>query len=799
MTIFKITSLFASVAFACSLGAVPPTYEEDPFRQLEELLPTANAARTASGAPGANYWQQRADYDIAVSLDDKKQRIRGEGTVTYHNHSPDRLEYLWVQLDQNRFSKHSDYHAIQEAPKLNEGASFRQIEGILSVDESKHGYRIDAVADADGNELAHTIVGTMMRIELPEPLLPGGMTNFQVRWGYNIVDAKKIRARGGYEYFEEDKNYIYEIAQWFPRMAAYTDYAGWQHKQFLGRGEFTLEFGDYRVAITVPADHVVAATGVLQNPDEVLSDPQQERLTQAEDVEKPMFIITPEEAKANEKSRSKEEKTWVFEAKNVRDFAWASSRKFIWDAQQMKQQTGEPVWAMSYYPTEAEPLWSKYSTQAVVHTVEVFSKFTFDYPYPVAISVNGPAFGMEYPMICFNGPRPEEDGTYSKRTKHALIGVVIHEVGHNWFPMIVNSDERQWTWMDEGLNSFVQFLAEQEWQEKYEGRARPSKITGYMSGRGTVPIMTNSESIKQFGANAYGKPSAALNVLRESVMGRENFDFAFKTYSRRWMFKRPTPADFFRSMEDASGVDLDWFWRGWFYTTKHVDIGIGAVRMFQIDSRNPDIEKGKLKREREEYGEDRIDIENKKAHLPRRVDRFPQLLDFYNEFDELDVTAKEREEYVKMLEDLSKEEKQLLKLRDYFYVVEFENVGGLVMPIVVEVKYDDGSKEMVRVPAEIWRQNSKSVSKLIVAKRKIAELRIDPLRELADADALNDRWPERAIEGRIRLKQDDAKRGGGDGSNPMREAREAKAKGKKTKDAPKIEKAEEDVKGKKKK
>ena len=449
MKIFKYFTVF--VLMLCPAVAVPPSYQDDPFRQLDEILPTSNAERTASGAPGTGYWQQRADYDIEVRLDDKKQRIEGEARVNYFNRSPHALAYLWVQLDQNRFEADSDAHAVQTAPDLASGTSYKAMDSLLQLEDSKGGFKDLEVADADGEALDHTIVGTMMRIELPEPLEAGGETTFQIHWEYNIVDAKKIRARGGFEYFEKDKNYIYEIAQWFPRMAAYTDYAGWQHKQFLGRGEFTLEFGDYTVAITVPADHVVAATGTLENPREVLSEKQLERLGEAEEAEKPMFVITPEEAKENEKSRSKDEKTWVFRAENVRDFAWASSRKFIWDAQLHRQESGEPVWAMSYYPNEAEPLWSKYSTHSVVHTLEVYSKFTFDYPYPVAISVNGPVYGMEYPMICFNGPRPEEDGTYSARTKYGLISVVIHEVGHNYFPMIVNSDERQWTWMDEGL------------------------------------------------------------------------------------------------------------------------------------------------------------------------------------------------------------------------------------------------------------------------------------------------------------------------------------------------------------
>jgi len=769
-----LKSLAVTTAFLTSIAsAVPPSYEDDPFRQLEEILPTANSTRTASGAPGESYWQQRADYDIKVALDDKKQRIRGEATISYQNNSPHTLDYLWLQLDQNRFAEDADAHAIRTAPDLEQGTSFWEMKKLLKQDPFKGGYKIWDVQDTKGNDLEHAIIGTMMRIVLPKALKPGGKTAFKMRWGYNIVDANKYRARGGYEYFYEDDNYIYEIAQWFPRMAAYTDYTGWQHKQFLGRGEFTLEFGDYKVAITVPADHVVASTGSLQNPKDVLTEEQRKRLKEAENVDTPMFIITPEEAKENEKSRSKDTKTWVFKAENVRDFAWASSRKFIWDAQLYKQKSGDPVWAMSYYPDVAEPLWSKYSTHSIIHTLEVFSKYTFDYPYPVAISINGPVFGMEYPMICFNGPRPDGDGNYTSRTKYALIGVVIHEVGHNYFPMIVNSDERQWTWMDEGINTFVQFLAEQEWEEKYPtGRGRPSAITGYMASPNKVPIMTNSESLKNFGANAYAKPCAALNVLRETVMGRENFDFAFKQYSQRWKFKRPTPADFFRTMEDASGVDLDWFWRGWFYTTKHVDIGIGQIKVFRIDSKNPEIEKEKLRIKRDAEVPDIIEQRNQ--DLPKRTDTYPELLDFYNEFDALDVTDKEREQYKKLLDNLGKDEKKMLRNRSYFYIVEFENIGGLVMPIVLEVRYKDGSKEVVRVPAEIWKQNSEKVSKLIVGKDEIDEIILDPFSELADADALNNRWPQRAIEGTLRI-------GGGqpwgrEGANPMREAKQAEEK-----------------------
>ncbi len=562
----------------------------DKFKQLEENLPTPNEYRTASGAPGNKYWQQRADYVIDVELDDVNQRITGRETITYKNLSPDTLSYLWLQVDQNIFAKDSDTQKTLTAPSFDQGLPLSQLEQLTARDfEGK--VNITEVSDAKGGKLKYTIVNTMMRVDLPTPLAPNTNFVFNVGWNFTINNQRIYGGRGGFEYFPRDKNYLYEVAHWFPRMAAYYDVYGWQHKQFLGSGEFTLEFGDYLVRITTPNDHVVASTGVLQNASAVLSKTQIDRLKQAETAKEPMKIITAAEAKANETSTPTGKKTWVFKADNVRDFAFASSRKFIWDAQGHNVE-GNQVMAMSFYPNEGNPLWEKYSTHAIIHTLNVYSRYSFRYPYPVAISVNGPVGGMEYPMICFNGPRPNIDGTYSAGAKYGLISVIIHEVGHNYFPMIVNSDERQWTWMDEGINTFVQYLAESEWEDKYPSRrGEPQNITTYMQSDNQVPIMTQSDSLLQFGNNAYAKPATALNILRETVMGRELFDFAFKTYAQRWKFKRPTPADFFRTMEDASAVDLDWFWRGWFYTTDHSDMSIENVSLYQIDTKNPDVEK----------------------------------------------------------------------------------------------------------------------------------------------------------------------------------------------------------------
>ena len=749
----------------CSiLHAQDLTYEADPFRQLDEILPTPTEVRLASGKPGPKYWQQRADYIISVTLDDQRRRLSGEETITYHNRSPHKLNYLWLQLDQNRFRPDSENLSSASAPSL-EKLSYKALNSMLDRATFQGGYEIKSVTDGADKPLGHTIVRTMMRVDLPKPLASGESTVLKVAWENNIIDAKTNRARGGYEFFDEDKNSIYEIAQWFPRMAAYTDYAGWQHKQFLGSGEFTLEFGDYDVSITTPADHIVSATGRLQNPEEVLSEKQRQRLAKARESKKLEFIVTPEEAKANE--AHKEDlgtKTWRFSAKNVRDFAWASSRKFIWDCLSHENE-GDQVLCMSFYPNEGEPLWSKYSTRAIAHALDVYSRYSFKYPYPVAISVNGPVGGMEYPMICFNGPRPEEDGTYSLRTKAGLISVIIHEVGHNYFPMIVNTDERQWTWMDEGINTFLQYLAEGEWEEKYPSRrGHPRNIVGYMASHNQVPIMTNSESIHQFGNNAYAKPATALNVLRETVLGRELFDFAFREYARQWEFKRPEPADLFRVMEDASGVDLDWFWRGWFYTTKQVDIGITSLRLYEIDTRNPDIEKPIKKDERDDT-EGRDLTEQRNADIEKLVERFPHLKDFYNEFDPLDVTKKDRREYQELVEGLEDDERELLSVRKKFYVVDLENVGGLVMPVILRVTFANGNSETMRLPAEIWRRSPKAVSRLLITQHEIETIELDPNLESADTNRQNNFWPPKPVKSRFQLfKEKDSK-------NPMQEAR----------------------------
>ncbi|MEO0574303.1 MAG: M1 family metallopeptidase [Pseudomonadota bacterium] len=786
----RFLMLLATAGLTMVSGAIhaDPTRQskgtfDDRFRQLDEQLPTPNSYRTASGAPGHEYWQQRADYRINAVLDETARRITGTQTVTYTNNSPDPLRYLWLQLDQNRFRPDSMDMITRSADSGPEDApdadtlSYSTLAMQQDINTTEYGYDISRVVDARGRALKTTLVDTMMRIDLPQALKPGQRTQVVIDFSYNIVNEARVGSRGGYEYFADTDTNIFFLAQWHPRMVVYSDYEGWHNKPFLGRGEFTLEFGDFDVSITVPADHIVSASGELQNADSVLTTKQRQRLDKSRTAKEPIFIVTPEEALENEAEKTKAQKTWRFVAKNVRDFAWSSSRKFIWDAMGHPQPGSDQplVMAMSFYPNEAEPIWSAYSTHSVVHTMEVYSRFSFAYPYPTAQSVNTwKSGGMEYPMITFNGYRPEPyepgedaepnpdapDATYSRRIKYGLIGVIIHEIGHIYFPMIVNSDERQWTWMDEGLNTFLEYVAELEWEENYPAFRHHVNvldyITEYMASENQVPIMTQSDSILQFGPNAYSKPAAALTVLRETVMGRELFDFAFREYAQRWKFKRPTPSDFFRTMEDASGVDLDWFWRGWFYSTDHVDLAIRDVRAYKIAANDPDID----------FAEDRtIDARdvpealqqqrNREDGIELRIDRYPSLKDFYNDNDRFTVSNADRNAAMDGNDALEDWERTVLekalKDDDFVYFIDFENIGGLVMPIPLEITYADGSSELQMLPAELWRRSPEAVRKMMISDKEIVAFTIDPRHELADVDHSNNAFPGKISQSRLSL------------------------------------------------
>ena len=708
------------------------------FEQLGTMLPTPNSYRSASGSPGHEYWQQQADYNIEVTLDDVHQTISGSETITYTNNSPDPLDYLWIQLDQNKRAKNSNTYKTQTS-RIRDSLAAKSLQAIAQDFMYDGGYKIQKVTAMQGNALAYTINRTMMRVEIPKALNKGDSYSFKISWSYNINDRMLEQARSGYELFPEDGNYVYTIAQWFPRMAVYDDVNGWQNKQFLGQGEFALPFGDYNVAITVPADHVVAATGTLNNPKEVLTKEENDRFQEAKEADEPVIIVSEKEAIAKESNPViGKTSTWKFSAENVRDFAFASSRKFIWDAQGVEINDKKPL-AMSFYPKEGNPLWEKHSTEAVVNTLRTYSKYTIDYPYPVAISVHAASIGMEYPMICFNFGRPEKDGTYSDMVKHRMISVVIHEVGHNFFPMIVNSDERQWTWMDEGLNSFLQYRTEVEQYDNYPSKRGPAaSIVPYMRGDKSYirPIMTNSEQILQFGNNAYGKPAASLTILRETVMGPELFDYAFKEYAKRWAFKHPTPADFFRTMEDASAVDLDWFWRGWFYGTDHVDLGIDEVKWYRVKQTEETVERQLSDNNQKVSGSD-------SGKQPGKADDFKE---GFKEFTVIPTDARYYGEFLARVDDADIMQKHS---DQNFYEITFTNGGGLVSPIIIEFTYKDGTKEVEKIPAEIWRLNENVVTKIFVKNKEVVNISLDPHRETADTEADNNFFPKREVKSRF--------------------------------------------------
>ena len=777
-------ALMLSTAFASAqdIRNNPGSNHGNRFEQLGTILPTPNEFRTASGAPGPRYWQQRCDYDIVCELDEPNRKLIGRETITYFNNSPDNLTYLWLQLDENQHSSvnNSGYQNSNSMPK---NVSEQDLMGFEGKKDREYGDNIEKVTDALGKDLKYTINKTMMRIELPQILKPGQQFIFKVNWNYNIIERTRYGGRGGYENFPEDGNDLYTMTQWYPRLCVYSDFQGWQNHQFVGSGEFALTFGNFKVAMTVPADHVVMATGQGQNYQQVLSAKEYARWQAAQNAKDVTEIVTLDEATAKEKQKSTQKKTWIFKADMVRDFAWGSSRKFIWDAMPAYID-GKKVMCMSAYGKEAYNLYRKYSTKTVAHTIRSYSKFTIPYPYPVAQSLEA-ANGMEYPMICFNFGRCEKDGTYSEGTKNGMLGVVIHEVGHNFFPMIINSDERQWTWMDEGLNSFVEYLTEELFDNKYPvGKGPAYKIVDYMKlpKDQLEPIMTNSENIAQFGPNAYSKPATGLNILRETIMGRQLFDYAFKEYARRWAFKHPTPADLFRTMEDASAEDLDWFWRGWFYGTEPCDISLDTVKWAKLTDELPAPANTSEKTITQSIAKPSLNSFDDISKIRNREDRNivfatdadTSLRDFYWRYDrglaKLDTSSRSITIPASKADTFSVEQRQQIAGNKNMYELTFSNIGGLVMPIIIEWTFKDGSKEIDRIPVNVWRKNENKVVKTFVKNKEVASIKLDPMRETADINEKNNSWPAVTEPSKFQLfksKSGGARGAGGNMGNPM--------------------------------
>ncbi|WP_374445297.1 M1 family metallopeptidase [Epilithonimonas sp.] len=779
--------LFCSaVLSAQNIQNNPGSNHGNKFEQLGTILPTPNVYRTASGAPGQAYWQQRADYDIEAYLDEDKRNLKGSETITYYNNSPDDLDYIWLQLDENQQSsvKNADYPSSSTLGKYSVVEKLRPSE--VPAKDNGYGVNLEKVTDASGNALSYVVNKTMMRIDLPKALKKGDKFVFKINWNYNIPNRIEKGGRGGYENFPEDGNDLYTMTQWFPRMCVYSDFHGWQNHQFTGRGEFALVFGNYKVKINVPADHIVGGTGECKNYSQVLTSDQLARYRKAESASEPVEIVTLDEAKNAEKKKSKERKTWIFEASDVRDFAWTSSRKFVWDGMRVTvPENNNKVMAMSFYGKEAYGLYRKFSTKAVAHTIKTYSEFTIPYPYPVAQSVEA-ANGMEYPMICFNYGRTEKDGTYSEAIKNGMLGVIIHEVGHNFFPMIINSDERQWSWMDEGLNTFVEYLTEERWDNKFPSKRGPAwTIVDYMKlpKDELEPIMSNSENIARFGPNAYSKPATGLNILRETIMGRELFDKAFKTYAKRWAFRHPEPADFFRTMEDASGEDLDWFWRGWFYGTDPVDIAIDNVTVATPDfDAVPKSETVKYSIDKPALNDfdDISKIRNREdKNIKFYADSDKDVQDFYYRYDRGQEKVDASKTYTTVNENFEKVEKNDIRKENNVtaYQIDFSNKGGLVMPIILEFTFEDGTKLKDKVSVQIWRLNEQKASKTYYFEKKLKSVQLDPMRETADIDTSNNFWAASSADqapGKFQVfkqKQKESARGASNGKvNPMQAA-----------------------------
>ncbi|MBS1744204.1 MAG: M1 family metallopeptidase [Bacteroidetes bacterium] len=772
------TVSFMVGSYAQDIRNNPGSNHGNRFEQLGTILPSPNEFRTASGAPGPKYWQQRCDYDIVCELDEPKRVLNGKETLTYYNNSPDVLSYLWLQLDENQHSTTNNAN-YQSGSTMPSSVNERDIASMSGISDKEYGDNILKVTTATGAAMKYTINKTMMRVELPQPLKPGQQFIFKIEWNYNIIERTKYGGRGGFEYFPEDGNDLFTMTQWYPRLCVYSDFQGWQNHQFVG-SEFALTFGNFKVSMTVPADHIIMGTGQCQNYQQVLTPAQFTRWQSAQHAKEPVEISTLAEAKEREKQKSTQKKTWIFKADMVRDFAWGSSRKFIWDAMPAVVE-GKKVMCMSAYGKEAYNLYRRYSTKVVTHTIKTYSKFTIPYPYPVAQSIEA-ANGMEYPMICFNFGRCEKDGTYSEGTKNGMLGVIIHEVGHNFFPMIINSDERQWTWMDEGLNTFCEYLTEELFDNKYPVTRGPAyKIVDYMKlpKDQLEPIMTNGDNIINVGGNAYSKTATGLNILRETIMGRDLFDYSFREYARRWAFKHPTPADFFRTMEDASAEDLDWFWRGWFFNTDPCDISLDTVKwaVLNTDSseRKPEsrpVSTAVPKPVLNSY-DDISKIRNREdKKIVFATDADTTLRDFYWRYDrglaKIDTTPFTSTP-VTPAEDFSPEKKKEIAGNKFMYELTFSNKGGLVMPLIIEWTFKDGSKQVDRIPVYIWRKNENKVVKYFLKDREVVSVKLDPYRETADIDEKNNNWPVAEIPGKYQLfkAREGRSRGASGGNNPM--------------------------------
>jgi len=632
-----------------SVGAVDAEYRraggsdgDNVFKQINWASP--NMMRSGTGYPGPDYWQQQADYTIQAHLEPDEGTVGASMSVVYTNNSPDTLDYIWVSLDQNLFRTDS-IGTLSRTP----GSVMKMLE-----DDFDGGFKIHSL-QSEGDDLEIKPYDTVGRIDLPHPLQPGEKLRFSMDFDFKI--PPHLRRMGSEKV---DQGEIFEIAQWFPQVCKYDDVHGWNTLPYIGTGEFYTDFGNYDVSITVPRTFIVAGSGKLANPGEVLTQDQQSRLGEAMQSDDPIWIIEPD-AVGTEDARPgiADEFTWHFKNEHARTFAWAASDAFIWDACKADVNTEDgqshTVLCQSFYPKEATA-WDHTdkdggSSRVIKHSIEFYSDFLFPYAYPVMSNINGPEGGMEYPGIVFCGARTSSRG---------LFGVTDHEIGHNWFPMVVNSDERRYMWQDEGFNTFINMYSRANFYDKEVNIKRAVMQTMAMSDvPNNQPIMTSPDRMwpRWVGGLNYRKTGYGLYLLREFILGPDRFDQAFHGYTSHWAFKSPQPADFFRAMENGAGMDLNWFWRGWFLEPATLDQRIAGV---------------------------------------------------------------------KHVEDGA--------------IVVLDNLGDMVMPVRMEIDYDDGSSEIVDLPVEIWAQTSRWRAGIKTHGRMISKITLDPDKILPDTDRDNNTW-----------------------------------------------------------
>lgn len=731
---------FLMLPLAIAVSAVAHA-EATPFSPLGSLVDPPSATRGADGRPTSTYWQQHIAYDIDATLDVERRVINAQAELRYTNNAPQALDAIWFEISPEATTK--DAIAHRSATINVDSASVRDLRGLREQEERGGGLVVSSVADSEDRPLAFEARGTQLRVALPRPLASGQTVRIKLAWRVALVDLDRKGGRTGYMLLSSGDP-IFHIAQWYPQPVAFTDYGGWRNVPFVDHGEFAPELGDYNVSLTLPAGQLVAATGVLTNEADVLTGVERTRLARLRQG-KVTEIVTAAEAAT--KRRSSETRTWRFAARNVRDFALAASLRYRWDATLAGTSA---VRAMTFYPSEASALWRPLALPAIGHALDVYGRMTFDYPYPVVQAAFGPNDGMEHTMLAFSRYPPDgPNGTYSRERKRDFLWVLTHEVGHNWFPLIVNSDERAWTWMDEGLTSYLETLATLEWSGDYTTRPNlPAMLGAEREATGRQPPMTPANAVVDLFPTQYHRPAAALQVLRELVLGRETFDRAFRAYARAWMFKRPTPGDFFRTINQESGADLDWFWRAWFFSTDHVDLSLERVAALRLVAVPADA----IPAPADATPPANLTVLRNAAEGRRlMVEQVPRLADAYDRIPERTLAGATPSAHAVV--DVQRT-LDALGQGGVFYELDIRNRGGVVSPVPIRIDYRDGTSERYVVPVELWFGDTKRAQHILWRAKSIRSVTLDPDAATGDVDRGNNGGAVPVTEATMRVRVD---------------------------------------------